>query len=138
MCPSIHPESSLSEITDAIASFALVAPLDMDGRSSIFNSKPQFPQEHVQAFNTYTQSPSFNKDKLPHKPHYFEHRDSGNRHKIYQSDNSVKSSTSSSSSQNNSLSQSRVFFKIKVRLLVTLTLVNPTTLLSCRLAVIVV
>ena len=130
MCPSIHPESSLSEITDAIASFDLVATLDMDGRSSIFNSKPQSPQERVQAFNTHTQSPSFNKDKLPHKPHYFERHDSGNRHRTYQSDNSVKSSTSSSSSQNNSFSQCRMFLKIKVRLLVPLTLVNPTTLLS--------
>ena len=55
-CPNITAniaDSILAMVTDALVSFYIIAPLSMDGRSSIFNTKPANTQERLQAFQTF-------------------------------------------------------------------------------------
>ena len=54
-CPNITAniaDSVLAMVTYALAFFYVIAPLSMDGRSSIFITKPANTQERLQGFQT--------------------------------------------------------------------------------------
>ena len=52
-CPNVNAkiaDSILAMVTDALASFFVIAPLSMDGRSSIFITKPANTQDGFKLF----------------------------------------------------------------------------------------
>ena len=50
ICPNNIADSILAMVTDALASFYVIAPLSMDGRSSIFITKPANTWERLLVF----------------------------------------------------------------------------------------
>ena len=64
-CPNITANSAdsiLAMVTDALASFYVIAPLIMDGRSSIFISKSGNTQEHLCQLTCLQKRKSFKKN----------------------------------------------------------------------------
>ena len=122
-CPNVNAkiaDSILAMVTDALASFFVIAPLSMDGRSSIFITKPANTQERLQAFQTFANSPAYKKESIKptfkksfgyrqdRKPYHSEY----NEHKPYHSDShertsnhSVYNQTKFSNSDNHSTSK---------------------------------
>ena len=107
-------------VTDALASFFVIAPLSMDGISSIFITKPANTQERLQAFQTVVNSPAYKKESI--KPTFkkcFDYRQDRkpyhskyNKHKPYRPDfhertsnHSVCNQTKFSNSDNHSTSK---------------------------------
>ena len=65
-CPNITAniaDSILAMVTDALASIYVIAHLNMDGRSSIFITKPGNTQEHLCQFTCYKKE-SFSRKTL--------------------------------------------------------------------------
>ena len=122
-CPNVNVEiadSILAMVTDALDSFFVIAPLSMDGRSSIFITKPANTQERLQPFQTVVNSPAYKKESIKptfkksfcyrqdRKPYHSEY----NEHKPYRSDfhertsnHSVCNQTKFSNSDNHSTSK---------------------------------
>ena len=97
VCFNVNAEiadSILAMVTDALAFFLVIAPLSMDGRSSIFITKPANTQERLQAFQTVVNSPAYKKESIKptfkkcfdysqdRKPYHSEY----NEHKPYRPD----------------------------------------------------
>ena len=99
----------------------------MDGRSSIFITKPANTQERLQAFQTFVNSPAYQKESIKptfkksfgyrqdRKPYYSEY----NEHKPYRPDSheqtsnhSVCNQTKFSNSDNHSTSQSEIVIRL--------------------------
>ena len=109
-CPNVNAkiaDSILATVTVALASFFIIASLSMDGRSTIFITKPANTQERLQAFQTFVNSPAYKKESI--KPTFkksFGYRQDKklyhykyNEHKPYRPDSHERTSNHSVSNQ---------------------------------------
>ena len=105
-------------VIDALASFyVIIAPLSMEGSSGVFITKPANTQEHLQAFQTFVNSPAYKKGIKPtfkknfrgrqdRKPYYSDSYERRRYHSNSHERTSNHNQTKSTNSDNHSTSKS--------------------------------